>query len=1017
MPHLAIVRLVRQQSYVRLDAEERLLQASSISFDAATFEIWGSLLNGGELVLLPDRDPGRVASTIADRKITTLWLTAQLFQLMVDDHLEAFASVRQLITGGDVVSPHHAKLFLTRYPDHALINGYGPTENTTFSCCGSLSADLGESAPIGHPIDHASAYILDNFLNPAPTGIDGDLYVGGLGLARGYHRRRAATAEKFIPNPFAATDEGGSRLYATGDRARWLPTGDIIFRGRADHQVKIRGYRIEPGEVEAALMSHDAIVAAAVQPGKDAMGARQLVAYIVAPGWHLVSSDNSSALASTLRDYLSKRLPNYMVPSVFVPLPSLPMTPHGKLDRRHLPDPQVQKATFTAPATPYETALVDIWCEVLDVPKVGTTDNFFELGGHSLLGTRVMSRIRKQFGVDLRLRVLFEGPTIQMLARNVEMAAAPDQHQAAQLPPITPQSRSAGIPLSFSQQRLWFLDQLERQSADASIAYNIPYRVSFRGPLSVRDMARAFVALVDRHEILRTLFVLEGAEPRQQIGPPSGTRMAVLDLTHLPRVAARALVDELAEADARTPFDLTHGPLLRIRLIRIEARRHILLLNLHHIIADGWSMGVLVRDMSMLYRTELELPGPGSVEDRSEPAVTPPLAPLPFQYADFAIWQRHALGVTVLQQQLAYWQEKLSSAPSSLQFPFDRPRPKVQSFRGDYYTFSFDADLAGQLQALAHRTGSTLFMVLEAAFAALLAKYTHQQEIMLGSPVANRNREELEPLIGFFVNTLVFRNDLGGDPSFLALITRTRKLALEAYAHQDIPFEQVVEAVQPERNLSQAPVFQAMIMLLNTPAEGLDMPGLRMSVADTGNKTAKFDLLLSLIEGPEGIGASLEYNTDLLDRSTVARLADHWKVLIRAALAAPEARLSQLSILEAEERRRVVETWNQTRSAAPRDKVLPRYFEDLAATHPDDVAIETTGLEPPEKTESALTYRELNERANRLAFHFQTLGIGPNKRIGLCLPRSIDLMVGLLAILKGWRGLRTARPGLPGRPT
>ncbi|HEY0077693.1 MAG TPA: amino acid adenylation domain-containing protein, partial [Pyrinomonadaceae bacterium] len=773
--HRGVVRLVKENETVdAFTDDEVLMQAAPLAFDASTLEIWGSLLNGGRLVVMASELASleEIGRTIRERRVTTLWLTAGLFHLMMDERPEDLCGLRQMFAGGDVLSVAHVRRFLQASPSTNFVNGYGPTENTIFTTIERMrgEAKLESTVPIGRPVSNTTVYILDEHLRPVPCGVVGELYTGGDGLARGYLKRPELTAERFIPNPFG--EAGGERLYRTGDLARYLEDGRIEFLGRRDEQVKVRGFRIELGEIEAALKKHEEVREASVVAREDAPGERRLVAYVVA-------RDASEPDVKELREFLRVRLPDYMIPSAFVLLDALPLTPNGKIDKRALPAPEefdaATEGSFLAPRTEVEELLSRLWEEVLSVERVGVRDDFFTLGGHSLLATRLVSRIRESFGVELPLRSLFESPTVGELA--VEVEASLRSSLGEQSPPIRRVSREGKLPLSFAQQRLWFLHKLE----PASPFYNMPVAVRLSGRLDMGALERTLNEIVRRHESLRTSLPTVDGQPIQLIAPPRPLRLPVVDISALPSQEREREAHRRAAEEARTPFDLSKGTLFRAWLLRLGDEEHVLLVTMHHVISDGWSMGVLIREVATLYRAYVE----GEEES--------PLAELPVQYADFAVWQRRWLAGEVFEAHLSYWKRQLGGELPVLNLPTDRPRPQVQSFRGASYTMRLPASLAEALRALCRREGATLYMLLLAAFKTLLHRYTNQTDILVGSPIANRNRIELEGLIGFFVNTLVLRTDVSDNPGFRHLLSRVREVTLEAYAHQDMPFEKVVE--------------------------------------------------------------------------------------------------------------------------------------------------------------------------------------------------------------------------------
>jgi amino acid adenylation domain-containing protein len=986
IPHGAVVGLVREGAFADLGPGSAWLHLAPATFDATTLEVWPALLSGGRVVLYPNLppDPAGLAASIRAHGVTHLWLTSGLFNLVVDEDIGALAGVRHVMTGGDVVSVPHARRVLEAHPDLRLTNGYGPTENTVFTTRHDLSAAdwARASLPVGGPLPGTQAYVLDAALNPAPIGVPGELYAGGEGLAWGYLRRPALTAEKFVPDPFGVP---GSRLYRTGDLARWLPEGLLEFAGRADQQVKVRGFRIEIGEIEQALRADPRVGDAVVMARADGPGEKRLVAYVVPrDGQH----DGAGPTAAELREALTARLPAYLVPGAFVQLESIPLTPNGKVDRRALPAPQADGDAFVAPRTPTEEVLAGIWAELLGVERVGAEDDFFALGGHSLVATQVISRVRQAFGVELPLRDLFEAPRMGAFADRVDAAVRDSVGMHA--PPLVA-TGGEDLPLSFAQERLWFIDRLE----PGNPVYNMPFPLRMRGVLDVASLERALGEVIRRHDSLRTRFAVVDGRPVQRVEPAGDFHLPVDDLAAFSTAEAREaeMARRLHEGSV-APFDLEHGPLVRLHLLRVADDDHVLLVAMHHVVSDGWSMGVFWREVTTLYRAF----GAG---DES------PLPPLPLQYADFAVWQRAWLAGETLDRQVAWWREHLSGAPALLELPTDRPRPATQSHRGDGYGFTIPADVAESVRAFARREGATLFMVLLAAWDVLLARWSGQDDVVVGTPVAGRTRRETEGLIGFFVNTLAIRGDLSDDPSFAVLLDRVREATLGAYAHQDLPFERLVEELQPVRSLSHAPVYQAMLVLQNLPdgpAEGF-ADELRLEGAGGHTGVAKVDVLLGLMEGPDGsFAAGLEYATDLWDRGTMERLAAHFTNVLRAAVASPDAPVSTLPLMAADERAEAVRMGTAT-AAHPVATTLHAAFAAQAARTPDAPAVAYG--------ERTLSYAELDARADRLARTLAARGAGPGVLVGLCVERSLETVVGILGILKAGAAYLPLDPAYP----
>ncbi|HEX9937546.1 MAG TPA: amino acid adenylation domain-containing protein, partial [Longimicrobium sp.] len=974
VPHRAVVRLVKQAGYCDFGAAEVFALLAPVAFDASTLELWGPLLNGAALAVFPPHAPSldELGRFVRQHGVTTLWLSAGLFHQAAEADVSLFSPLRRLLAGGDVVSPGHVRRVLEANPGLVFVNGYGPTENTTFTCCHVVSSadEVGDPLPVGRPIANTRVYVLDDGLRPLSVGLPGELYAGGDGVARGYQGRPALTAAAFVPDPFSATP--GARLYRTGDRARWRADGTIEFLGRVDTQVKIRGFRVEPGEVEAALRAHPAVREAAVIPGDDAAGGRRLVAY--------VAGDTD---ADALRTHLRATLPEHMVPGAFVVMDALPLTPNGKVDRRALPGPELASAeSYAAPATEAEEVLAGVWAGVLGVERVGRGDDFFALGGHSLLAVRLVSRVREVFGVELPVRALFEAPTVAELAARIETlrrAGAPP------LPPIVPVERGGALPLSFAQERLWFLDRMEPGSA----FYNVPAARRLSGAVDVQALEQALALVVRRHEALRTVFPERDGAPVQVVEPFAGFTLPMDDLSAHPDIEAE--VERRVAEEVLRPFDLAAGPLFRARLLRLGDREHVLLLTLHHVVSDGWSLGVLFREIATAY---------AAYADGREPS----LPDLPVQYADYAIWQRAQLAGEALERPLAYWRERLAGAPARLELPTDHPRPAEQRFEGAVERMQLPAGVLDRLRALGQGEGATLFMVLLGAFQALLAKYAATDDVVVGSAVAGRTRGETEALIGLFINTLVLRTDLSGDPEFRQVLRRVRETVLGAQEHQEVPFERLVEELRPERSLGHAPLFQVMFGVDDADASRLELPGVETGRVGVDFPFAKFDLSLALAADGDVLHAALEYATALFDRATAARMLAHLAHLLEQVTERPDARPSELELLAGDERRRVVEEWNRTAAPAP-SAMVPELFRAQAARTPAAVAVA--------HGERTLTYAELSARANRLARHLIRHGVGPEVRVAICLERGFDLVVSTLAVLKAGGAYVPLDPAYP----
>jgi amino acid adenylation domain-containing protein len=1001
--HQAVARLVRGASWVRLGPEETLLLHSPLTFDASTLEIWGALANGGRLVVPPagPLSPRELGGWIARHGVTTVWLTAALFHQMVDEHLEGLRPLRQLLAGGDVLSPPHVESALAAWPDLTVINGYGPTESTTFTTVWPMGGarHFAGSVPIGRPIDGTLVRVLDEGLELAATGSPGELCAGGRGLARGYLGRPDLTAERFVPDPLAGIgSEAGARLYRTGDLARWRPDREgraaLEFLGRIDRQVKVRGFRIEPGEIEAALETHTAIHAAAVVAPEDRPGERRLVAWI---------TTSRPVSAEELREHLRHSLPAHMVPSAFHVLGELPLTAHDKVDRRALERlrPEEESAAVrpgaALPRGPVEEMVTSVWAGILDIPaeRIGLRDDFFALGGHSLLATRIGTRLREAFGVDLPLRDLLERPTVEAMARRIEdllraedgSAGTVETRKRLAAPPIAPAPRDQDLPLSFAQQRLWLIDQLEPGLS----AYNVTLALRLRGSMRPDLLAGALTESTRRHEAMRTTFAVRADDPVQLIGPAAPVLLPVIDLSSLPETVREGEAGRLLREEEARPFDLARGPLLRAGLLRLASAEHILLVAMHHIVCDEWSLRLLFAEVIALY-TAFRAGRPS------------PLPELPVQYADFAAWQRSWLSGPVLGEQLAFWRRRLAQPPV-LELPTDRPRPPLQTFRGTRLSFALPPETSAALLALGRARGATAFMTLLAAFEALLARTAGQTDLTVGTPITGRSRIEVEDLVGFFLNTLVLRADLTGDPGFNEIVGRARERSLEAFAHQDLPFEKLVDELGIRRSLGHSPLFQTLFVLLHAAPLSAEAAGLRAELVETGGATAKFDLTLSMQAEGDLLAGVLEANADLFDETTALRLAERFRVLCAAAARDPERPLSDLPLLPEAEAHQIALEWNDRPPGYDREARLHELIAAQAEREPERTALEWAG--------GSWTYADLVGRARNLAGRLRSLGVGPDVPVGVLAGRGPELAVALLAIFEADGAYMSIDPDYP----
>ncbi|MFJ8470266.1 amino acid adenylation domain-containing protein, partial [Streptomyces swartbergensis] len=966
--HRDVVALARDRCW---GATSRVLFHAPHAFDASSYELWVPLLSGGTVVVAPDErvDAAVVRRLITDQELSHVHVTAGLLRVLAEQDPECFSGAREVLTGGDVVPAESVRRVLEANPGVVVRHLYGPTEVTLCATQHEVgdAGELNGVLPIGRPLDNTRVYVLDDALSPVPLGVPGELYVAGAGVARGYVGRPELTGERFVACPFGGY---GERMYRTGDRVRWDAEGRLVFAGRADEQVKIRGFRVEPGEVEAVLAGHPEVGQAAVLVREDAPGEKRLVGY-------LVPQRQGTAVDGRVREYAAERLPEYMVPSAFVELDTLPLTVNGKVDRAALPAPRYAAGAGRAPANVREELLCQVFAEALGLPTVGVDDDFFLLGGHSLLAMRLVSWVRAALDVELPLRALFDARTPAGLAAWLVRA---EPGRAA----LVARERPERVPLSFAQRRLWFLGQLEGPSP----TYNIPLVLRLTGPLGREAFGAALRDVVERHEVLRTVFRTMEGEPYQRVLSTEEAAFA-LDIVEAPP-------GELAEAVAqatRHAFDLAVEAPVRASLFALAPEEHVLVLVVHHIAGDGWSMEPLARDVSAAYAARLE-------------GEAPEWEPLPVQYADYAMWQRELLGDegdpgSLLARQVAYWRDALAGAPEELDLPADRPRPAETSRLGHLAEVELPAELHRRLLEVARAEGATVFMVLQAALAVTLSRLGAGTDIPIGVAVAGRTDRAVEDLVGFFVNTLVMRTDLSGDPSLTEVLGRVRETSLAAFAHQDVPFERLVEELAPARSLARHPLFQVMMTLQNTGrAAGnpsVALPGLRTTALATDVMALRFDLDLNLGENfdesgePAGISGALIASADLFDQGTAERLVRQLVRVLRTTVREPATRIAEVDVLGPDERRRILTEWNDMSVAVP-DVSVPEVFARRAAADPGALAVLSDGVE--------LGYGELDRRADELARRLVAAGVGPESAVAVVMERSADLVVALLAVLK-----------------
>ncbi|KPV61276.1 bacitracin synthetase, partial [Paenibacillus sp. A3] len=948
--HYNISRVVKETNYIGFAAKDRILQLSSFSFDGSTFDIYGALLNGASLVLITRdevMDARELSRVLRTQRITKCFMTTALFNTLVDIDVDCFETLEALLFGGEKVSAGHVRKAFARLGPGRLIHVYGPTESTVFATYHRVD-DMDEKAdtvPIGKPISNTSVYVLDRDQRLLPAGIPGELYIAGDGLARGYLNYPELTDERFIYSPLAP----GGRMYRTGDLVKWLEDGSIEYISRIDAQVKIRGYRIELGEVEAHLLKTEAVQEAVAIAHEDETGHKRLGAYFVA---------DRTLTAGELRAALSQELPEYMIPSYFVQLERMPLTKNGKVDRKALPAPEADLHAGTelaAPRTPAEAQLAQIWQEVLGLPQVGVKDNFFDIGGHSLRATLLVSRIQKEMSGEISLREAFQYPTIEEMAQLLEER---ENMAYASIPVI---EERPYYPVSSAQKRLYILSQLE----GGEVGYNMPGVMTVEGALDRERLEEAFRQLIRRHETLRTGFETVNGEPVQRVHPEVAF---AVDYAQTGEEEAEERIRSFVRA-----FDLAKPPLLRVGLIGLEKDRHLLLFDMHHIISDGVSMSILVEEFIRLYEGA-ELP------------------PLRIQYKDYAAWQQAEAQSERMSKQEEYWLDVFRGELPVLGLPTDELRPAVRSFEGDRMEFSLGQHRSDALKQLAAQTGSTLYMVLLAAYTTLLHKYTGQEDVTVGSPIAGRRHADLGSLIGMFVNTLAIRNYPAGEKTFQDYVQEVKETALKAYEHQDYPFEMLIDKLNLKRDLSRNPLFDTMLVLQNMEQGAQEIEGLQFKPYEHRHPVAKFDLMLTVSEEAGELVCSLEYASVLYKQESVDRMAKHFMQVIDIVTEEPQTLLSSIEIITPQEKTQILELWGECKADYPRDKTIHRLFEEQAERTPDLVAVVSE--------RSELTYRELNERANQLARTLSAEGVKSDQLVGIMADRSLEMIVGMLAILK-----------------
>ena len=971
---------------------ERVLQKTPFSFDVSVWEFFLPLITGSVMVLAKPQEhknPSYLIKLIKAKNITRLhFVPSMLTSMLLGDELAQCRSLKQVFCSGEALSVSQVKRFKVLLPSVELHNLYGPTEAAIDVSFWDCNGETGRNVPIGKPINNVQLLVLDPHLNLVVPGVIGELHIGGVALARGYLQRPELTAEKFIDNPFYNTSltMSSARLYKTGDLVRQLPDGNLEYMGRIDHQVKIRGFRIELGEIEHVLLAQDKIEDAVVLMDGSLPSGPALVAYVVSE-LAVYETQQQYQATEILKASLKTKLPEYMVPSAIIFLAQFPLTANGKLDRQLLPAPNelALSTDHTAPETEWEKVLCYLWQDLLGRERVGIHDDFFRLGGHSLLATQLVAKIRQSHHIELPLRTVFESPTIYQLALELGVCAHSLHHT------INHVARDEALKVSYAQQRLWLLDKIEGGSAH----YHMAGTLRLSGHLKKAMLEASFTALLSRHESLRTHFAEQPDGTLEQvIKPVSEFDLSLEDYRALPQAAQNTAVAHWIKDGVGLPFDLSSDVMLRAKLVHLAKDEYILLVVMHHITADGWSMAILINELCTLYSAFLQ-------------GQHNPLPELPIQYADYAHWQRQWLAGDAVADHLQYWQTQLKNLPTVHNLPLDHPRPTEQSFAGDMYTGELSLPTVHKLNSLCQSHSATLFMGLHAAFSVLLARFSNQQDIVVGSPIANRDQAEVSELIGFFVNTLVLRSDLSGNPSFNDVLMQSKEMLLAAYAHQQVPFERIVEVLQPERSLSHAPLFQIMLVLQNNDIGEVSLPGLQVSQTDlVTTASAKFDLTLVMTEHEHGISLEWEYNSQLFEPRIIEKLHMSFTLLLDALLATPEKSVFSANLNSSEDEYRQLVEWNDTKVDFLKDDCIHELYEQQVMNSPDATALVFDG--------KSLSYKELNQRANQLAHLLVSqYQVTPDTLVGVYAERSFEMVIAILGCLKAGAAYVPLEPGLP----
>lgn len=986
----------------KIDANDRCLSLTNMMFDVSVWEYFLSLAFGAGIVVLPEEkrfDPAALAAALLDERITMAYIPPGLLT-PVYEHLEKERGrvyLDKLLVGVEPIRGGVLENYMKLKPAMRIVNGYGPTETTI--CASSTNYRPGmpgnEIVPIGAPLDNNRIVLLDTSNNLSPWGIPGEICVSGAGVTRGYLNNPELTAEKYPQHPFYEN----TRMYRTGDLARLLPDGNLRFIGRRDHQLKIRGYRVELGEIEQRLLKHDAVQQALVIARTHDRTGKYLCAYVIAAAGQTVPE------SAELRKFLGRDLPDYMIPSYFVPIESIPLTPNGKVDTAALPEPAVGTGTaeFREARDAVERKLATIWAEVLDLnTPPGIDDDFFELGGHSLKATSLVHQVKKEFEVEIEIKDVFTGPTIREMAENVKNAEGAEFHA------IPVQESREYYPLSYAQRRLWIICQFE----DESTVYHLPNAFTVTGDFRVDAFEQAIAAVIQRHDSFRTVFPTIDGEPRQHILSHMPVDLGLEDIGEHAHENLDQYVRGQYIAFTKEPFNLETGPLMRFKVVTLPDRSRVVFLNIHHIITDGWSQGILLNELVYLYNAF-------AAENNDKKS---PLPPLTLQYKDYSHWHNHLVGGGAFMEAEKYWLDKFKDKPNGIELPLDYPRKSRQTFEGYTLVFRIDAPTVQKLRELNAAQDSTLFMSLLALFNIFLYRYTGQSDIILGSPIAGRRHWELHEIIGFLVNTLVYRTSVEPGESFSQQLQRVKQETLDSYKYQDYPFDLLVDKLKPDRDLSQSPLFNVMLAHNNADVmdAALEMTGVEIENYGGRNdfNMSLFDLILFVVEDGDELEGSIMYNSDLFQRATIERMIENFLQLVRRVLEAPDKNISRLDILDEEQRRTVVETFNQSQYSFP-EVTLQQMFEDQAERHPLRTAVVSREHRGPGENRVKhdavhLTYDQLNREANQLANYLkQRFNITPNQVIGVSFDRSVRMVAVLLGIIKAGAGYLAVDPAYP----